>query len=436
MAIYRKVLNPKQRTPQTAWGLGRLVRILVKAGKLADAEGLLREELAALQQAGSGGYDLIAVRYRLSAVLRDQGKLAEAEAWSREAVAAQTKFLASQAEPDRYRTLLALQEFRAQLKLVDVEPLYREALHLNRQFGTNQPDYRPWLAWNLADTLRKQGKPDEAEPLLREAITNAARLWPNDPEEWQDYLFAWINLRFTLGQQAAAERELGAMLVPEQLGASRDFALLEVRAYLSGRTGKWKDAATDYARLIELAPTNQMLFHCYAPLLVMGEEIEVYRRLCRHMLVRSASPKEPWTAEWMAMDCLLLPPAAVDLPAVGKLAELAVKATDDRNLPWFQATKSLAEYREGHFAEAVLWAQRALAAADKDPELDGRAYPVLAMAHHQLNHAEEARATLAKAVELTEKKLPQLDSGDLGGAWDDVLRDHILLREAKALLQR
>ena len=64
---------------------------------------------------------------------------------------------------------------------------------------------------------------------------------------------------------------------------------------------------------------------------------------------------------------------------------------------------------------------------------DARAYLVLAMAQHRLGRAAEAQIALAKAVDLTQTKLPPLDSGDLGGDWNDVVTAHLLLREAKAL---
>ena len=48
-----------------------------------------------------------------------------------------------------------------------------------------------------------------------------------------------------------------------------------------------------------------------------------------------------------------------------------------------------------------------------------------------------ASATLAKAVEIAETKLPKLDSGDLGVGWRwlDWIIAHALMREAKALIQ-
>jgi hypothetical protein len=60
---------------------------------------------------------------------------------------------------------------------------------------------------------------------------------------------------------------------------------------------------------------------------------------------------------------------------------------------------------------------------------------VLAMAEHELNHGEETRKTLAAAVELSQTKLPKLESGDLGENWPEWLIAPILLREASTLIK-
>ena len=66
---------------------------------------------------------------------------------------------------------------------------------------------------------------------------------------------------------------------------------------------------------------------------------------------------------------------------------------------------------------------------------DAAAYAVLAMAQHRLGHATDAQSALAKAVDLTQTKLPPLDRGNLGEDWHDVVIAHLLLREAKALIR-
>jgi len=57
------------------------------------------------------------------------------------------------------------------------------------------------------------------------------------------------------------------------------------------------------------------------------------------------------------------------------------------------------------------------------------------MAQHQLKLGDEARKSLAEAVELAETKLPRLESGDLGEDWPEWLIAHCLMGEARALIE-
>ena len=50
-------------------------------------------------------------------------------------------------------------------------------------------------------------------------------------------------------------------------------------------------------------------------------------------------------------------------------------------------------------------------------------------------HPDEARAALAKGVEIAETKLPKSDSSDFGGGWNDWIIAHSLMREAKMLIE-
>jgi Flp pilus assembly protein TadD len=185
-----------------------------------------------------------------------------------------------------------------------------------------------------------------------------------------------------------------------------------------------------------LQPANHEFYHSLAPLLVQSGDLEGYRRHCARFAARFGETTDPLIAERMAKDWLMLPPLGADLATANKWAETAVAAgTNHWAWTFFQFVKGLAEYRQGHFASAVEWTQRALTKAGEVPFRDVEAYMVLAMAQHQLKRAEEARSALAKGVEIAETKLPKLDSGDLGGSWNDWIIAHALLREAKAMIE-
>ena len=159
-------------------------------------------------------------------------------------------------------------------------------------------------------------------------------------------------------------------------------------------------------------------------------------KIGRYKLLRQiGDSSDPTIAERMAKDCLILPDSGVDLKAVSAWADTGVTAgKDSSDLPWFQLCKGLAEYRQGRFASAAGWTQKTLSRAGDMADRDVAAYVVLAMAQYRSNRSDDARAALAKGVEIADSKLPKLDGGEVGGGWLDWIIAHALLKEAKALI--
>jgi tetratricopeptide (TPR) repeat protein len=217
----------------------------------------------------------------------------------------------------------------------------------------------------------------------------------------------------------------------------KQLASLQSIANAHARAAQWTNAVADFSKLIELEPTNHEFYHALAPLLVQSVDLEGYHRHCARLLARFGQTSDLVIADRTAKDCLILPSSGVDLSAVGRLAETTVSlgSTDDY-LPYFEGTKALAEYRQGHFAEAGEWARKAV---DHKSAPDGARhlgdYMVLAMAQFRVNHSEEARASLAKGLEIAEKELPHLDSDDIGNDWLNWIIAQALLKEARALIE-
>jgi len=212
--------------------------------------------------------------------------------------------------------------------------------------------------------------------------------------------------------------------------------LLNSRGNGSASLGRWTEAAENFAKAVELQPTNHAFYHALAPLLVQSGDVEGYRRVRQLILTRFSGSNDPVVAERMAKDCLILPLAGTELDTASRMADTAVAAaTNHWAITWFQFAKGLAEYRQGRFVGAVEWMQKVLAKAGEQPVRDVQAYMVLAMAEHQSKHTDEARTALAKGVEIAETKLPKLANGDLGGGWNDWIIAHTLMREAKALIE-
>lgn len=63
-----------------------------------------------------------------------------------------------------------------------------------------------------------------------------------------------------------------------------------------------------------------------------------------------------------------------------------------------------------------------------------QAQAVLAMAQQQLGKTNQARETLAKALELVDTRFPKAGKGALDDQWNDWITAHAFLREAKALV--
>jgi tetratricopeptide (TPR) repeat protein len=231
-----------------------------------------------------------------------------------------------------------------------------------------------------------------------------------------------------------AEQHLGEVLTPALVRQPASANLLALRTDLLGRQGRWEEAMTNATLVLEHQPTEHYRFHTLAPLLVITRNRPAYEQLCRKILPMFADTINPYVAERMARDCLLLPDAGVDLQLVGKLADKSVTLESGNDpMPYSQGAKALSEYRQGHFAEAVIWAKKPL----NHPEVHAQSHAcaVLAMAYWQLGQKDEARAMLARGKTLAQNVLPGHAVEKIGGAWVAWLFSQIQLDEATALIQ-
>jgi tetratricopeptide (TPR) repeat protein len=201
--------------------------------------------------------------------------------------------------------------------------------------------------------------------------------------------------------------------------------------------GRWAEAVPFYQKAIELTPNHHEFYHRLLPLLAQAGDLPQYQENCRKALAQFRQTQDPRVAERLTKDCMILPNSLVDSEALSQLADLALAAgPDDIDLPWFQLAKGLAEYRRGRFQSAIDWLQASLAGAaglSADPgrvyvQAQGRA--LLALAHHRLGAADQARADLLESRQLIRDRLPPLSIHGLTDYWPDWLYAHILLREA------
>ena len=180
--------------------------------------------LAALPEAKRGASRLLA---NVAVMLKNQGRLAEAEALYREYLAAWRA-----KGGDRHANALAALanlavNLREQGKPAEAEPLFREPLAAEREVNGNDALSTMQDAGNLGKVLLEQGKLAEAEPLLVEAVA-----WLRKKNGYGGvYNAALVELRREQGRLAEAEQELGTLVADMRKGAGPQHpATLEAEA--------------------------------------------------------------------------------------------------------------------------------------------------------------------------------------------------------------
>ncbi|HWH47908.1 MAG TPA: hypothetical protein VN664_08915, partial [Burkholderiales bacterium] len=275
----------------------------------------------------------------------------------------------------------------------------------------------------LARLLTNKGKAEEGADIYRELLgVRRKHLGDKDPRVAE-----------TVTELARALVDSHNEVQVEQL--ARDFPIVWItRSEESARHGLWSEAMAAASRFLEIQPGDHSGYHVAAPLLVQTGERAAYEQLCETITARFAGATDPYTADRMAKDCLILPRPGADLKVPGELAETAVTKgeKDTGALPFFQCCKTLAEYRLGNWEGATNWANRA--AANSSPYARAEANAILAMAQFHLKHVENARDALNRCAEVVRTELPKFTDKDLGSDWRDLIIAHALQSEAKRLI--
>ena len=208
---------------QLPGGLGAInSRVMAALGGWVVGEA--QAMLAALPEAKRGTSPLLS---NVAGVLRDQGRLAEAEVLERERLAAK-RAEGGDRHPSTLGALNNLADnLRAQGKLAEAEPLLREALAARREVSGNDDKQTINATGNLGKVLLAQGKLAEAEPLLVEAVA-----WYRKTSGFGCIYQAFlVELRREQGRLAEAEQELGTLVADARKGwGPQDLDTLEAEA--------------------------------------------------------------------------------------------------------------------------------------------------------------------------------------------------------------
>ncbi len=421
---------------EIADSLHNLSIVLADEGKGAESEATARE-LVAMRRRLLGNEDpLVAAALNdLAHSLGFTGKLEESESVQREALAMQRKLLGDD-HPNVSISLSALAErMRQRGKVAEALALSGAVLAIQReQLGENSPDFIHSLS-SLGVTLEAQGKLPEGEAAHREALALWRKRAGNESPQALSALGDVNRLLVSQRKFADAERLLDETLTPAVIKQSGSAKLLLLRAELRARRNQWPQAATDAALAMDLQPSRDSSFPILAALLVKTHNRPEYEKLSRRLLTTHANTSNFYLADNVAKACLFLPASRADLEIIANLADTTVThgIGNKGAMPYFQVCKALSEYRQGHYAEAVEWAQKPL----KVPGVaaHGHAYGVLALAYWGLEKKEEARAMLAKGNQLAPRIMPTGIAGEPGSGWLAWLYARIQLDEATALIQ-
>jgi tetratricopeptide (TPR) repeat protein len=204
----------------------------------------------------------------------------------------------------------------------------------------------------------------------------------------------------------------------------------------SGRRGKWAEALAAVDELKKLQPKNHWLYHDHAALLVAVGDQRGYRQAVQVIQSLYGENKDPQISERMAKACLILPASGVDSRVNDGWIQAALAAPGNgETSPWNQTVKALSDLRQGDFASAAKWAEKAAAEQNQSTALNVQGWMILAMARWHLKEIDLARSSFARGDELVEHQLPKLEEGNLGWDWPHWIVARALHLEARQLIE-
>jgi tetratricopeptide (TPR) repeat protein len=433
LAMRGTLLDPSN--PDIARTVNALGQLLANQGDLPTSDAVLRAVLSIQRKiVGDDNQATIDTFVALSRVLNSENKTNEAESVVRETLVVLNK-KGDDASPQKLLIMRSLcdtleQEGRWQ----EAEPLWREALPLWRKLRGGEDNESMYTLRRLGLTLEAEHKWPEAEALYREALSISRKKGEHDPEALMDFEKL---LRVLMYEKRFSEAQdlLDKMLTPSFISQPSSGNLLGVRVSLNGRRGRWREAKADAAVALKSQPTDHYQYHTLIALLAITDDRPAYDELCHTLAAKFPNPANPYIAERIAQDYLLLPNSGVNLEVIDRLADTSVTlGSGDRSLPYFQACKAMSNYRLGRFGDAITWGEKAAQNDAAEPQAKAKALAVLAMAYWQLGQKVVARARLDTGDALAPVFTPGPDA-DLGASWIAWIMARISLDEATRLIR-
>ncbi|MBW3598441.1 MAG: DUF1349 domain-containing protein, partial [Planctomycetes bacterium] len=208
------------------------------------------------------------------------------------------------------------------------------------------------------------------------------------------------------------------------------------RGDLYARRTHWKEAAADFAKGLELDPSDHWHWYRAATLYLQLEDDESYRRCCRELLQRFGATEMAHIAERVGKICSITP-EPVSLDEARRLARQAVESDPQSNIfHWFLLGQGITDYRAGDYEQAIKTLTQCL---EKAPEqvVDCRApaHLFLAMALRRTGDLEGYARHLHAGRNLIEERFANPERGEDILAWNDWILAHLARREAESLAE-
>jgi WD40 repeat protein/tetratricopeptide (TPR) repeat protein len=320
----------------------------------------------------------------------------------------------SEVEQDRSATLLDAAYYQlVQMRWDAAAAGYARVIERNPRSG------EAWYGRGRARAMLKEWDAAEAD------LSKAIELRP-------DYAPSWVErsaVRLALGRPEESLTDASRAI---ELGASSP-QLRSRKGSLLARSGRWPEAAAEYERAVSQQPDNRSLLQPLAIAQLASGDLEGYKRTCRQGIERFTGSTDRGAANDVAWLCALGPDALPDFAGAVALARTAVAAPSGEatNRQSLLNTLGAVLYRAGQHQEAISTLNEALDAHGSG----GTAWDwvFLAMAHHRLGEADEARRWLHKVSEAIQGNA----TGPLrSDAWVPETELKVLHEEARALMPR
>jgi serine/threonine protein kinase/tetratricopeptide (TPR) repeat protein len=407
----------------------------------------------------------------LGLLLLDNGELPEAEKIFRELTKQATQRAGTPPKyppgSGRFFNNMAL-VLQAQKKYPEAEAMQRQAIEIIRAETNSASGIFGRQGRNLATILSLQRKYQEAEEAYKQTLADQRSRLGEEHPDTQETVDTFAQFLVSIGRPAEADflRTSSKKIAEQSMSVRmrpRDPAAYLARGRVYANLGQFKDAAADFEKAMKLGPSDprqvnadeHWSWYLYGATMAYLNDQDAYRKHCRKLVDNWGNALlKPFHDERSAKICFVMPNSIPDLAPAMTMANRAVamaspgadvtleEFADEKEAntvkPWFFLSKGMGEYRIGRYDEAIKWLLRARSGL-KAPAGSATADLFLAMTHHRLGKAPEAKMFYQRAKESIET-LPKLGLADLSGPSTGGVENWLICqtvyREAMVLLEQ